>query len=312
MISLDCYHGAKVLVTGHAGFKGTHLSVALEALGATVYGYDRVNDHDVRDAVKLVETLARIEPDFVFHLAAQAFVPVGWEDPLTTFQTNAQGTVNLLEALRRWHGVCSVVVVTTDKVYGEGNGGGLFQYAFHETDPLVGLCPYSSSKVAAEHAVAAYRALLPRKRIATARAGNVVGPGDWGRGRLVPNAVRALHSGIPIPVFHEGSVRPWQYVEDVIDGYLRLGAALHRGGADFEGPFNFGPEKHHTVREVVERVLDCWGSGSWAKVETPLHEVNELRVASVKARHLLGWRPRWSFDEMIEKTIKWYRDGSEG
>lgn len=316
----------RVLVTGHAGFVGTHLFHRLEELGALVCGFDihgeRSERGDVLDFSHLSSVCYHFHPDLVFHLAAQAFVPVGFETPRETFEVNALGTVNLLEAIR-WAKLdrCAVVVVTTDKVYGEdpwcrGLQGAL---PFREIDSLSGVCPYSASKVAAEHAVAAYRGAYWRSgsvAVATARAGNIIGPGDWGIGRLIPNAVRALKLGYPAPCYSPGAVRPWQYVEDVLQGYVMLGAALvdsalvgSASTSRFCSAFNFGPDEHHTVAQVLDTVCGAWGNkASWEKVQTDLREAHELRIDSSKAHELLGWKPKWKFEEMIEKTIRWYKD----
>lgn len=315
------YHGKRVLVTGNVGFKGRHLVEKLRNIGSEVRGFDiadnLLNDcGDVRDFDKIASRVHYFRPDFIFHLAAQAFVPVGFDEPLRTFETNAQGTVNLLEAIRTKLERCAVVVVTTDKVYGDAKSDDYFD----ERDLLRPRCPYSASKIAAEHAVAAYRDAYWRDgkiAVATARAGNVIGPGDWGAGRLIPNAVKALRAGTPAPCYNPHAVRPWQHVEDVIDGYLRLGAALYeradRGlGFRFASAWNFGPDEHHTVSEVLEAVCKSWGSAArWSLTPTTLHEVSELRIDSSKARGLLNWKPKWTFEKMIDETVKWYKANPE-
>ncbi len=313
----EAYGGKRVLVTGDLGFKGTWLVRSLKALGATVDGFDIKREaapwwrcEDIRLGWSVRDAIMRglTGPDIVFHLAAQAFVPVGFHEPKLTFETNAQGTVNLLEALRLANRPCAVVVVTTDKVYGEGG-------PFGEGDRLVPRCPYSASKIAAEHAVEVYRDAYFRGNkiaVATARAGNVIGGGDWGEGRLIPNAVRALRSGKPIPVYDPASVRPWQYVEDVIDGYLRLGAALvaeqGRGPSPFASAFNFGPTEHRTVGEVVGALLAEWGDGTWERQRVEMHEARVLRINSHKARSLLGWAPKFTLAEAIRETVRWYHE----
>lgn len=321
MIDLgEAYRGKQAFVTGHNGFKGKWLCRALEKLGAKVHGYGHPVD-DVRDYGHLRYRIETYRPAFVFHLAAQAFVPVGYRDPVGTFETNVLGTVNVLEALRAADWPCAVVIVTTDKVYGEikGVSAGVYgeeRYAFREGAKLKGRCPYSASKIAAEHAVAAYRDayFAPRGNqiaVATARAGNVLGGGDHGEGRLVPNAIAALHAGRSISVYNPNAIRPWQYVEDVIDGYLRLGAALAvdsgRGPSPFCSAFNFGPAEHHTVLDVVEAVIRARGFGLWQKVETQMREVHELRIDSRKARTLLDWKPKWDFAQTIDDTVQAYK-----
>lgn len=309
MIDLrQMYNGRRVLITGHTGFKGQYLMRRLEELGATPFGYS-LPSHDVRDRFTLAEVVQGVRPHFIFHLAAQAFVPRGYREPLLTFDTNTSGTVNLLGALREYTDRCAVVVVTTDKVYGEG--------VHNEDSPLRGRCPYSASKVAAEQAVDAFRSAFfaPDHRIgvATARAGNVIGGGDWGDGRLVPNAIRALRSGQPIPVFHPDAVRPWQYIDDVVEGYVTLAALIANDGRSnnpFCTSFNFGPAEHHTVQEVVEQMIRAWGSGTWERVPMAMREVDELRIVSTKARRLLDWKPKWSFDAMIQATVRWYKENA--
>jgi CDP-glucose 4,6-dehydratase len=309
VIDLNVYAGKRVFVTGDAGFKGSWLVKRLRELGADVVGYDIKHDHDVRNASLIKSAIRVARPDFVFHLAAQAFVPVGFERPVETFEVNVLGTVNLLEALREAARPCAVVVVTTDKVYG-GPLDECSTCGHVETDPLVGCCPYAASKVGAEHVVSAYRTMFSKDghqiALATGRAGNVIGGGDWGAGRLIPNAVRALASRRPVTLWHADAVRPWQYVEDVIDGYLRLGAALTTRHESFLGAFNFGPDEHYTVQEVVEKVIRVWGCGIWVAKPTTFHEVQELRIDSSKAHDLLGWAPKLNIDEAIEATVRWY------
>lgn len=300
------YAGKRVFVTGDRGFVGRHLVHALRERGADVTGYDIVDGYDVLDQSGLVRRLLRAAPDVVFHLAAQAFVPVGYEAPKDTFAVNAQGTVNLLEALRDLVRPCAVVVVTSDKVYEPS------RRVHDEESALGGHCPYSASKAAAEMVVTAYREgfFAPGHEIAvaTARAGNIIGGGDAGRGRLVPNAIRALKAGQPIPVFNPRATRPWQYVEDVVQGYLRLGEALMGDGrADYAVAWNFGPDEERSVVEVVEALIAEWGYGSWEVKPTTLREVEALHISSARARALLGWHPCWSFEAAIRETAAWYR-----
>ncbi len=308
MTNLACYQGATVLVTGSAGFVGRHLCRRLEKLGARVVPFDLAEGKDVRSWDQLAAAV-ELQPRFVFHLAAQAFVGEGYAAPLTTFHTNTWGTINVLEALRQLHhGKCAVVVVTTDKVYGQSASPA------GEGWPLDGICPYSASKVMAERAVECYRRSYFRPdnwiAVATARAGNIVGPGDRpGFGRLVPDALEALRAKRPISVFHAQAVRPWQAIWDVVEGYALLGAALAGPSPDaFTGPFNFGPVHHHSVIDVVERLIAAWGAGTWEPVRRDLHEVDELRISSSKAALLLGWHPRWTFEDMITATVRAYQE----
>jgi CDP-glucose 4,6-dehydratase len=279
---------------------------ALKSRGAIVSGYS-LPRYDVRDREQLSTMLATFRPHVVFHLAAQAMVPIGFEQPYQTIETNVMGVTNLLDGLYCLGRPCAVVVVTSDKVYLPRG-----DHAHVETDHLGGHDPYASSKAAAELIVGAYRTgfFAPDHEIAvaTARAGNVIGGGDWGHGRLIPNAVRALKLGRPIPVWNAAATRPWQYVSDVIDGYLRLGDALMSPfRADYCEAWNFGPSEEHTVKEVVEAVIEAWGSGSWEAQATKLRETTALHIDSGKARRRLGWEPQWSFPEAIKDTIRWYK-----
>lgn len=308
MINLACYRGETALVTGSSGFVGGHLCRRLVELGARVEPFDLATGQDLRIWPDVSAAIDR-QPRFVFHLAAQAYVPEGFAAPRDTFYSNTWGTVNLLEALRVLHrGPCAVVAVTTDKVYGQSASPAA------EGWPLDGSCPYSASKVMAERAVACYRRayFVPQDHkiaVATARAGNIIGPGDSpGFGRLVPDALEALRTGQPIPVYHAAAVRPWQAIWDVVDGYVLLGAALTSSNrAACAGAFNFGPHDHHTVIEVVERLINAWGSGTWIEVRRELHEVDELRISSSKAALLLGWHPRWTFEDTITATVRAYQ-----
>ena len=309
MIDLaGCYRGKRVLVTGDLGFKGRYLKAALTKLDAITSGFDigrlRGQIQDIRLPWMIRGMVEVFRPDVIFHLAAQAFVPVGYTNPALTFETNAMGTVNLLEAVRLHAPNAVAVIVTTDKVYGSTN-----DREADERWPLSGSCPYSASKVMAEEAVRAYHASYGLT-LATARAGNVIGGGDWGTGRLMPNVIRALREGKTVSVYNPRAVRPWQYVEDVIDGYLRLGAFLAGRPTYFTGSaFNFGPTNHYTVAQVVQEVIRSWGSGSWEWTRVPLHEVEELRIDSSKARSVLGWEPKETLESMIVKTVTSYEAG---
>jgi CDP-glucose 4,6-dehydratase len=303
---MNAYANRRVLVTGHAGFKGTWLMAKLHELGAEAHGFS-LPDDDVRNFDGLHRAVRFLRPHFVFHLAAQALVPVSFKEPLRTIETNVLGTANLLEALRREGRPCAVVVVTSDKCYLP------CRHRDHvESDHLGGHDPYAASKASAEFVVTAYRDgfFAPKHGIAvaTARAGNVIGGADWAQDRLIPNAIRALVRREPVKVWNPDATRPWQYVTDVIDGYLRLGAALASANhAHFCEAWNFGPDESHTVREVVEQVIAAWGSGNWVHEPTALRETFELRVDSTKARTLLKWAPQIPFGEAIRRTVDWYK-----
>ena len=335
------YTGRRVLVTGHTGFKGAWLARWLLRLGARVGGYALPPptepslfaaldwsrfDHclgDVRDAAAVAARVESFQPELIFHLAAQSLVRRSHADPVETFATNVLGTVHLLEAVRRAGRPCAVVVVTSDKCYQETGD----RRPRTEADPLGGTDPYSASKAGAEIAAAAYgRSFFePERRVAlaTARAGNVIGGGDWAEDRLLPDCVRALQAGRPIRVRHPEAVRPWQHVLEPLSGYLWLGVHLWRSvGQGHPGPagaFNFGPEPdgHQKVSALVEAVLRRW-PGRWERVTAPddLRENECLRLSIDHAVRQLDWRPVWDFSTAVERTVHWYqtlaRDGIGG
>ncbi len=324
------YRGRRVLVTGHTGFKGSWLCEWLLAMGAIVRGFslppptkpslfeqlglaNRLDDQviaDIREPGAIAAAIGEFQPDYVFHLAAQPLVRASYQIPVETFQTNVIGTCLVLDAVRLAGRACSVVIATTDKCY-ENQGQGR---AFTEADRLGGHDPYSASKAAAELIVASYRDSFfsgPSSGIfvASARAGNVIGGGDWSEDRIVPDAVRALAESRPIPVRNPGSVRPWQHVLEPLAGYLVLGARLTER-AEFRSAFNFGPQgdSQRTVQDLVEGILRVW-PGSWVN-ESPAvapHEAAHLTLSTRKAEEHLSWKPVWAFDETIRETIAWYR-----
>lgn len=331
----QAYQGKTVLVTGHTGFKGSWLCLWLEQLGAKVVGYaldppttpalfdqaevaSGIEDRrgDVRDAAALARVVAEVRPDFVFHLAAQPLVLDSYAAPAETFATNVTGTINLMEALRAARRPVAVVMVTTDKVYRNLETG----RAFAEDDPLGGHDPYSASKAAMEIAIASWRdsffgpARLAEHGIAmaAARAGNVIGGGDWAANRLVPDLARALAGNAPVRLRHPGALRPWQHVLEPLAGYLRLGTLL--AGADAEKyteAWNLGPhpEDIRPVGALAEAVLDAWGRPGWeaAGADDAPHEAGLLRLSIEKALARLGWAPTWDFAETVTRTADWYR-----
>ncbi|MEW6668837.1 MAG: CDP-glucose 4,6-dehydratase [Thermodesulfobacteriota bacterium] len=323
------YTNKRVLVTGHTGFKGSWLCIWLRELGAEVIGYSleppsrpshfeasrlagRVTHvhGDIRDRDHLLEVFQGERPDLVFHLAAQSLVRLSYQEPLDTFHTNAVGTANVLEAVRLTPAVKAVINVTSDKCYENRE----WVWGYRESDPLGGHDPYSASKACAELVFAAYlRSFLGEmgKGAASVRAGNVIGGGDWGRDRLLPDCVRALSAGETIRIRMAKAVRPWQHVLEPLSGYLWLGALLWDFPRRYSGAWNFGPDpgEERTVADVVEKAVELWGSGAWQEEETgqPYHEAGTLRLSCDKARTLLGWRDILSSQECLERTIRWYR-----
>lgn len=327
------YAGKKVFVTGHTGFKGAWLTEWLLNLGAKVTGFslppptqpslfdqlglaERINHiaGDVRDTAALSAAVAAAQPDFIFHLAAQPLVRESYRTPVETYDTNVMGTIHLLEAARQLNKLCAVVCVTTDKCYENKE----WVHGYREEDPLGGYDPYSSSKAAAEIAIAAWRRSFFKAhpvKIASARAGNVIGGGDWAADRIVPDCIRALQKREVIAVRNKHATRPWQHVLEPLSGYLWLGAVLAKPSltdfsADhFSSAFNFGPghDANRTVAELVEQILKHW-PGRWADRSDPkaVHEASLLQLTTDKSNALLGWSPAWSFAETIRETVTWY------
>jgi CDP-glucose 4,6-dehydratase len=333
----------KVWLSGHTGFKGSWLATWLLQLGAKVHGFAlappttpnlfeqlglaRELEHelaDIRDPAAVSKSIQASAPDFVFHLAAQPLVRFSYQEPVETYKTNVMGTVHVLEALRSLPQPCAAVFVTTDKCYRNIER----HYAYREEDPLGGHDPYSSSKAAAEIAIAAYRSSFfdpasnPPVKIASARAGNVIGGGDWAADRIVPDAIRSLGRGEPVSVRNKHATRPWQHVLEPLSGYLWLAAVLAQpflraraSGAEFCGPFNFGPdlESNRTVEELMEEVLKH-SSGTWIDRHNPKaeHEAALLNLSTDKAHHLLAWKAAWDFEEGVAQTVRWYNAVAAG
>ncbi len=331
------WSGRRVLITGHTGFKGSWLSLWLQRLGADASGFApgppsepslyeaaavregmREDIGDVREPEAVLAVMQARRPEVVFHLAAQPMVRRSLLAPQLTYAVNVMGTVNVLDAVRRTEGVRAVVVVTSDKCY-DNPDGGAERRVFDEDAPMGGSDPYSSSKGAAELVTAAYRESYfceeGGPRVATARAGNVVGGGDWGEDRLVADLVRAAERGEPIRLRNPEAVRPWQHVLNPLHGYLLLAQAL-AADATFARGWNFGPDlvDARTARELAERLAELWPGGlSWTRDERPQPpEAAYLALDSTRARERLGWRPGWGLEEALARIVQWHRAFSAG
>lgn len=332
------YRGKRVFVTGHTGFKGSWLCEWLLSLGAEVAGYaldpqpheilygqldlgKRIaRDHrgDLADHSTLAKLVSDFAPDVVLHLAAQPLVRLSYDIPLETFATNVMGTVHLLEAVRRSSHPCTVVAVTTDKCYENRE----WLHAYREEDAMGGHDPYSASKGAAEIIISSYRKSFFASghpvKLASARAGNVIGGGDWATDRIVPDCIRAIRAGMPISVRNKIATRPWQHVLEPLSGYLWLAARLgmeKSPAKDLASGFNFGPNltSNRTVAQLVAEFLRHTG-GEWIDASDPdaLHEASKLNLATDKAFHLLQWQPVWDFEETIKITAQWYTEEQQG
>ena len=323
------WHARRVFLTGHTGFKGAWASLMLARLGAEVTGYAldpptdpslygnaagsacaREHHADVRDLPSLVAALAEARPSVVIHMAAQSLVRRSYRDPVETYGSNVMGTVHLLEAVRACACVEATLVVTSDKCYENREHG----EAYRESDPMGGHDPYSSSKGCAELVTSAWRrSYFDGAGLASVRAGNVIGGGDWAEDRLVPDAMRAFARGETVAIRNPGAVRPWQHVLEPLCGYLLLAERPAR----YARGFNFGPDPAdaRAVGPVVEHLARAWGGGaSWKSTapEEPLHEAGLLTLDSALARHELGWTPRLPLDEGLDWTVAWYRAHAGG
>ena len=336
------WHGKRVLLTGHTGFKGSWLLLWLQQLQAQLWTFSLEPEPepnlflqlyasrppgdswhhqigDLRDLDALRSLVIRVQPEIVLHLAAQPLVRRSYEDPLGTWSTNVMGSLHLLEALKPLQNRCAVVMVTTDKVYANRE----WSYGYRENDRLGGHDPYSASKAGAEIAIASWRASFcgtlphqnPHLRIATARAGNVIGGGDWAVDRIVPDAIRSLANHVPIPVRNRSATRPWQHVIEPLAGYLRLAEFLATQDHPLCDAYNFGPTlaSNRTVEDLVKKIIEYW-PGEWLDRSDPLalHEANLLHLQVDKAHHHLGWQPRWDFTTTIARTVAWYRAHHDG
>lgn len=327
-IDFDFYRGKKVLVTGHTGFKGSWLAIWLHQLGAKVYGYSlqpptKPSNYelsgvqkllsgevigDIRERKAMAAAVRRWKPDIVFHLAAQPLVRESYACPYETFETNVLGTASVLDAVWALKGECAVVCITTDKCYENLERA----KGYKESDPFGGYDPYSASKGAAEILIASYRRSF-NMNVASVRAGNVIGGGDWAKDRIIPDLIKALKRGQKPGVRNPKAVRPWQHVLEPLSGYLALGEKLlaEPRNATWCSGWNFGPEKsgEDNVGHVADLVVAAWGSGAWEFTGDPraVHEATLLRLDIGKARKVLGWKPRWRLEQAIEHTVGWYR-----
>ncbi|MCL2646593.1 MAG: CDP-glucose 4,6-dehydratase [Phycisphaerales bacterium] len=334
---MNIFRERSVFLTGHTGFKGSWLALWLHTLGAKIHGYslapespnlfeeacvaETLASHtiaDVRDAAALRCALQTAKPEIIFHLAAQSLVRRSYREPRQTFETNVLGVVNLLDAVRQLETVRVVQVITSDKCYDNAD-----TTPRRETDPLGGLDPYSSSKACAELVTAAYRnSFFNHVSLATARAGNVIGGGDWAEDRIVPDCIRALEKGESILVRNPNAIRPWQHVLEPLAGYLLLAAHQWTNDHNFSTAFNFGPTvaSHISVREIIERIIAVWGNGKWHTTSSfgpgappgnavvcDQKEAATLRLDMTKAATLLHWHPRYTIDQAITETLRWYK-----
>lgn len=328
----EFWYGKSVLVTGHTGFKGGWLSLWLQQLGAHVHGYSlpvatnpslflesRVGEGmthvegDIRDLSQLKTCFNSAQPEIIFHLAAQALVRPSYLDPAETITSNVMGTMNVLEAIRTSPSVKAVVVITSDKCYENRE----WHWPYREIEALGGKDPYSASKACAEIITASWRDSFLAKQgvsVATARAGNVIGGGDWSADRLIPDALRAWQSGATLQVRYPLAVRPWQHVLDPLAGYLILAENLYAGKS--AEPWNFGSSEAdmRPVGQILDNMAALWGDGALWQADTQQHphEAGLLRLDSSKARNLLGWRPKFNIDQAMEQVMLWHRSWMAG
>lgn len=335
----EYYKGKKVFLTGHTGFKGAWLLAWLHELGATIKGYALLSPNtfdlyptiegdklchsviaDIRDKARLEKEIIDFQPDFIFHLAAQPLVRLSYQIPIDTFAVNAIGTAHVLDALRQLNKPCTVISITTDKVYENLE----WVYPYRENDRLGGFDPYSASKACAELIIASYRNSFfnlsdysgHKKSIASARAGNVIGGGDWAKDRIFPDIIRSLSKQQTIEVRQPKAIRPWQHVLESIGGYLHLGTKMVDNPIKYATAWNFGPNASDnlTVEALVKIAIEQWGSGTYQSPENvqAVHEAGLLKLDINKANALLGWYPKWQATQAIKETMDWYKNFNDG
>jgi len=333
MINSEFWKGKKVFLTGHTGFKGSWMSIWLNSMGAVVKGYGlrpvtnpslfviagieglvESDINDIRDYAALSASISKFSPDLVFHMAAQPLVRASYEKPLETYETNVMGTANLLEAVRQCSSVKAVVNITTDKCY-ENNE---WVWGYKETDPMGGRDPYSSSKGCSELVTSSYRDSFLRGSnvgLATARAGNVIGGGDWADDRLIPDIFRAFAASKPVLIRNPDATRPWQHVLEPLSGYLILGEQLFKNPNKFSEAWNFGPYDRDVrpVDWIMDQMTSLWPGASWRldRHDNP-HEAMLLKLDISKASAILGWAPTWSLETTLAKITGWHKYWIEG
>ena len=333
MINSEFWKGKKVFLTGHTGFKGSWFSIWLNTKGdvvkgnglkpatkpkkftiAVIEGLVESDINDIRDYSALCSSILKFSPDIVFHMAAQPLVRASYEKPLETYETNVMGTANLLEAVRQCSSVKAVVNITTDKCY-ENNE---WVWGYKETDPMGGRDPYSGSKGCSELVTASYRESFLKDAnigVATARAGNVIGGGDWAEDRLIPDILRSFDASKPVIIRNPNATRPWQHVLEPLSGYLSLAEQLFKNPGEFSEGWNFGPHDHDVrpVDWILDQMTNLWPGASWAldQDDNP-HEATLLKLDMSKASAILGWTPTWRLDTTLAKIIGWHKHWIEG